>query len=55
MPLVQKTVSEAVRIETDAEGKTKLSFTLPEKPVVDGLLQTASQWLSSLASRTGEK
>ncbi|MCL2304661.1 MAG: DEAD/DEAH box helicase [Planctomycetaceae bacterium] len=49
VPLVQKTVSEAVRLETDSDGKTKLSFTLPEKPVLDGLLQAASQWLQNIA------
>jgi superfamily II DNA/RNA helicase len=50
MPLVQKTVSEVVHVETDTEGKTKVSFTLPEKPVLEGLLSAASQWLSSLVA-----
>ena len=43
---------EVVRIETDDDGKTKLSFTLPEKPVLDGLLHAASQWLSTLVNST---
>ena len=50
LPQVQKTVAEVIRVETDTEGKTKLSFTLPEKPVLDGLLQAAAQWLGSLGS-----
>jgi len=48
MPQVQKTVAEMVHVETDSDGKTKLSFTLPEKPVLDGLLQVATQWLGTL-------
>jgi superfamily II DNA/RNA helicase len=48
LPQVQKTVADVIRLETDSEGKTKLSFTLPEKPVLDGLLQAAAQWLGSL-------
>ena len=47
---LQKTVAEVIRVETDSDGKTKLSFTLPEKPVLDGLLQAAAQWLGSLGS-----
>ncbi len=46
---LQKTVAEAVRVETDSEGKSRISFTMPEKPVLDGLLQAATQWLTSLA------
>jgi superfamily II DNA/RNA helicase len=48
MPQVQRTVAEMIHMETDSEGKTKLSFTLPEKPVLDGLLQVATKWLGSL-------
>ncbi|MGL6195553.1 MAG: DEAD/DEAH box helicase [Thermoguttaceae bacterium] len=51
MPLVQKTVSEAICIETDNSGKAKLSLTLPEKPVIDALINAASQWLNSLTGR----
>jgi superfamily II DNA/RNA helicase len=48
LPQVQKTVADVIHVETDTEGKTKLSFTLPEKPVLDGLVQAATKWLSSL-------
>ncbi len=49
LPTIQKTVAENVRVETDSEGKSRISFTMPEKPVLDGLLQAATQWLTSLA------
>jgi superfamily II DNA/RNA helicase len=48
LPHVQRTVADVIRVETDSEGKTKLSFTLPEKPVLDGILQAAAQWLGSV-------
>jgi hypothetical protein len=48
LPQIQKTVTDVIRLETDADGKTKLSLTLPEKPVLDGLLQAAVQWLGTL-------
>jgi len=51
LPQVQKTVADVIRLETDSEGKTKLSFTLPEKPVLDGLLQAAAQWLGSFGNK----
>jgi len=47
---LQKTIVDVIRVETDVEGKTKLSFTLPEKPVLDGLLQAAAQWFGSFSS-----
>ncbi|MDR0326768.1 MAG: DEAD/DEAH box helicase [Planctomycetaceae bacterium] len=47
LPQIQKSVADVIRLETDADGKTKLSFTLPEKPVLDGLLQAATQWLGT--------
>ncbi|MDR1290196.1 MAG: DEAD/DEAH box helicase, partial [Planctomycetaceae bacterium] len=47
LPNIQKTVAKAVRVESDAEGNTRLSFTLPERPVLEGLLQNAAQLLNS--------
>ena len=51
MPQVQKAIAEVIHVETDGNGKTRLSFTLPEKPVLDGLLQAAAQWLGTLSGK----
>ncbi len=51
IPTLQKTVADAIRVETDAEGKAKLSLTLPEKPVLDGLIASAMQWLSGFSAK----
>jgi hypothetical protein len=45
---IQETITKAIHAETDSEGKSRISFTLPEKPVLDGFVQAATQWLSSL-------
>ncbi|MDR3199463.1 MAG: DEAD/DEAH box helicase [Planctomycetaceae bacterium] len=47
LPAIQKAVAQSVRVESDDEGKTRLSFTLPERPVLEGLLQNAAQLLNS--------
>jgi hypothetical protein len=41
LPNIQKTVAKAIRVESDSEGNSRLSFTLPERPVPEGLLQNA--------------
>ncbi|MDR2755245.1 MAG: hypothetical protein LBC20_06010, partial [Planctomycetaceae bacterium] len=47
LPSIQQAVANTIRVESDAEGKTRLSFTIPERPVLEGFLQTAAQLLNS--------
>jgi superfamily II DNA/RNA helicase len=51
---IQETITKAIHVETDSEGKSRISFTLPEKPVLDGFLQAATQWLTSLGGSRKE-
>ncbi|MDR2116754.1 MAG: DEAD/DEAH box helicase [Planctomycetaceae bacterium] len=48
LPNIQKTVANSIRLEPDAEGKMRLSFTLPERPVLEDLLKNTVQLLNSL-------
>ncbi|MDR1962405.1 MAG: DEAD/DEAH box helicase [Planctomycetaceae bacterium] len=47
LPNIQKTVADAIRVESDADGKTRLSLTLPERPVLEELMQNAVQLFNS--------
>ncbi|MDR2441431.1 MAG: DEAD/DEAH box helicase [Planctomycetaceae bacterium] len=47
LPNIQKTVANSIRVGSDSEGKTLLSFTLPERPVLEGFLQNAVQLLNT--------
>lgn len=43
-----KLIEESVHIEADESGKTKLSFTLPEKPALEGFIQGTVNFLQQL-------
>lgn len=46
IPVIRQAMNESVRIETGADGKTKISLTMPERPVLENLLQNASRFLA---------
>ena len=43
VPAIRQAVSESVRIESDDQGKVKLSLTLPDQPVLENLIQNATR------------
>ena len=45
MPVIRQVVSESVHVESDEQGKVKFSLTLPDPPVLESLLQSATQLL----------
>ena len=51
---IQKAAAESVRLESDAEGKLRISLSLPERPVLDSLLQSMSQLLSQFATKKSD-
>jgi hypothetical protein len=50
LPSIQQVVSNSIHVESDADGKTRLSFTIPERPILEGFLQTAARLLNSLTT-----
>jgi superfamily II DNA or RNA helicase len=48
LPEIQQAVSNSIKLETTNDGKTHLSFTLPERPVLESLVQNAVMFFSSL-------